>query len=76
MGKKEIADYIHEETGLPASEAIECMEFILDTMKDTLAQGEDLKIPGFDTFHVRRKRTRTGRNPKTGAEIIYDEHVS
>ena len=38
-------------------------------MKQTLAQGESVKISGFGTFSVRQKGRRIGRNPKTGTEV-------
>ena len=38
-------------------------------MKDTLAEGEKIKISGFGNFVVRPKRARTGRNPQTGEQI-------
>jgi integration host factor subunit alpha len=75
MTKADIADYLHEQTGLPLNEAAYCVEAILEAMKDTLAQGEDVKVPGFGTFHVRKKRTRVGRNPKTGEETEIPPHT-
>ena len=38
-------------------------------MKDTLADGEKIKISGFGNFVVRDKKQRVGRNPQTGAPI-------
>ncbi|MBF0404675.1 MAG: HU family DNA-binding protein [Nitrospirae bacterium] len=51
--------------GLPKKEADDIVEVIIFIMKETLTQGEDIKIPNFGTFHVRKKRLRRGRNPKT-----------
>ena len=45
------------------------MELVFDTMKETLAKGEKIKISGFGNFVVRQKRPRIGRNPQTGEEI-------
>jgi integration host factor subunit alpha len=42
-------------------------------MKDTLADGEKIKISGFGNFVVRNKRARPGRNPQTGSAIIISE---
>ena len=41
---------------------------VLDTLCNTLEQGESVKLRGFGTFNVRSKRPRVGRNPKTGHE--------
>ncbi len=35
---------------------------------DALARGESVKLHGFGTFNVRRKRQRIGRDPRTGVE--------
>ena len=45
---------------------------MLETLKETLARGEPVKIPGFGRFVVRGKRARKGRNPWTGAEILLE----
>jgi len=41
-------------------------------MKETLAEGEKVKISGFGNFVVREKNARKGRNPQTGQEILLD----
>ncbi len=51
------------------SQASDIVETILETMKSTLERGEKLKISGFGNFTPRNKRTRVGRNPKTGESI-------
>ena len=43
-----------------------------DAIKETLADGEKVKISGFGNFVVRDKNSRKGRNPQTGQEILLD----
>jgi integration host factor subunit alpha len=69
MTKADIVNVLFEDVGLPKKESEEIIEVILDTMKQTFAEGESLKISGFGTFNVRKKRSRRGRNPKTGDDI-------
>jgi len=38
-------------------------------MSDALVDGEQVKIPHFGTFSVRRINRPVGRNPKTGEEV-------
>ena len=40
-----------------------------DIIKETLENGENIKISGFGSFNIRDKRARRGRNPQTGEEI-------
>lgn len=42
---------------------------ILDGIKETLARGDKIEIRGFGSFRLRSRRTREGRNPKTGATV-------
>ncbi len=69
MRKADIANEIYEEIGLSKKEAAEIIETILNTVKNVLQKGETVKIAGFGNFVVRSKRSRKGRNPKTGEEI-------
>jgi integration host factor subunit alpha len=44
-------------------------EMVFDLMKNTLENGEKIKLAGFGNFVVKQKATRRGRNPQTGEEI-------
>lgn len=70
MTKAEIVDSVYERVGgFSKKEAAEVVEAVFDTMKETLAAGEKIKISGFGNFVVRDKKERVGRNPQTGAPI-------
>lgn len=40
-----------------------------DVMKQAIASGEDVAIPGFGKYKVTTRKARNGRNPKTGEAI-------
>lgn len=67
--KADVIDRVREATGLAWSESSSLVEGVLEVMKETLAQGETLKISGFGSFVVREKRTRRGRNPQTSEAL-------
>ncbi len=69
MTKSDLVYAIFEHVGLPKKESAEIIEIIIETLKQTLTEGESIKISGFGTFNVRKKKARKGRNPKTGEEI-------
>jgi integration host factor subunit alpha len=69
MTRADIVDRIYEKVGLSKKEAQEIIEIIIDTITETLKEGETVKITGFGTFTVRKKAPRKGRNPKTGEEV-------
>jgi integration host factor subunit alpha len=45
------------------------VEAVFKILKDSLKNGEKIKISGFGNFSVRVKRPRRGRNPQTGDDI-------
>jgi len=69
MTKADLVDAIFEKVGLSKKEAQDIVELLFETMKQTFSEGESIKMSGFGTFHVRKKMSRRGRNPKTGEEL-------
>ncbi len=70
MTKAEIIDCVYDKVGgFSKKESAEIVEAVFDTMKDTLAEGDKVKISGFGNFVVREKKQRIGRNPQTGEPI-------
>jgi len=67
--KAEIAKIVHERVGLTKKESAQIVESVLDVMRKSLEQGENVKLSGFGHFIVRQKHARRGRNPKTGEDI-------
>jgi integration host factor subunit alpha len=73
MTKADIIEAVYETIGFSKKEAADVVELVFDTMKDTLAAGEKIKISGFGNFVIRGKRARVGRNPQTGDVITISE---
>ena len=73
MTKAAIVNDVYERVGVTKKEAAEYVEAVFETMKDTLEDGEEVKISGFGKFEVRQKGERVGRNPRTGEEIMIPE---
>lgn len=46
---------------------------LLEAIKMTLENGEDVMISGFGKFYVKDKRERRGRNPYTGYNLLLGE---
>ena len=70
MTKADIIESVYEKTGgFSKKEAAEIVETVFETIKETLEQGDKIKVSGFGNFVVRDKNARLGRNPQTGAEI-------
>ena len=69
MTKADLVDLIFGKVGLSKIESQNIIELIFDTVKETLVEGESVKVSGFGTFNVKKKNARRGRNPKTGEEL-------
>jgi integration host factor subunit alpha len=68
--KAHLADSIHNQLCLPKNQSIQAVESILEIIKKTLENGEDVMISGFGKFYVKEKRGRRGRNPQTGEDLM------
>ena len=69
LDKAGIVHALYSRLGCSRKEAQDAVEVILETIKEKLEQGEDVRLSGFGKFVVRSKRSRVGRNPKTGDTV-------
>ena len=70
MTKADIVENVYEKLQVKSKkESSEIVELVFETIKETLGNGDKLKISGFGNFVVRPKQQRVGRNPKTGDKI-------
>ena len=72
MTKADLIEQVYLKVGLPRTESVELVEQVLEIIKETLEQGENVKISGFGSFNIREKRPRRGRNPQTGEPLELD----
>ena len=49
------------------------VDVILKQVSDSLALGRRLELRGFGSFALRRRASRTGRNPRTGDSVFVRE---
>ena len=73
LTKSRIIDSVQEETGLPRKRCDELVEELLEIIKETLADGENLMVSGFGKFCAKGKKARKGRNPATGDDLMLDK---
>jgi integration host factor subunit alpha len=72
LTKSDIVARVHE-LGFTKKKSVDIIESLLEIMKSTLEQGDDILISGFGKFCVKRKNKRRGRNPATGSDLILRE---
>ena len=59
--------------GFTKKKSIDTVESLLEIIKDTLEEGDDVLVSGFGKFCVKEKQKRRGRNPATGSDLILRE---
>ncbi len=69
LTKNDIVHSIYTRLDLPKYKSLEAVESLLEIIKKSLENGEDVLISGFGKFRVREKRERMGRNPQTAEQM-------
>ena len=70
LTKAQIVNNIQKQFGFTRSRSIDLVETLLEIIKATLENGEDVMISGFGKFCVNFKKERRGRNPATGEDMM------
>ena len=73
MTKKDIVLKISEETGLKQIDVKRVVQRTLDHIVEALSKGHVVELRNFGVFKVRSRKSRIGRNPKTGATVPIPE---
>jgi len=67
--RADLVGALHKEVGLSQTDCAELFEGVLNEITNALVAGEAVKLNNFASFYTRQKKTRTGRNVKTGEEV-------
>tara|TARA_B100002052_G_scaffold274768_1_gene278136 strand:- start:528 stop:842 length:315 start_codon:yes stop_codon:yes gene_type:complete len=73
LTKKEIINSVFMQIGFSKKMSESILEDILSDIVQSLKKYKVVKISNFGTFHIRFKKSRVGRNPKTKEEKIIKE---
>lgn len=73
MNKSELVQALAKETDTTKADAQRTIDALFNTdngiLSRALKQGDRVQVTGFGTFETRKRKARTGRNPRTGEEI-------
>jgi integration host factor subunit beta len=70
MTKAELVDEVGREAALTRKHSEVIVEAVFSTIATALQRGDKIELRGFGSFRVRRRASRTGRNPKTGQGVV------
>ena len=66
MNKQELIATVADQAGLGKGEAIRAVEAVFDSISAALKKGDEVRLVGFGTFTLSKRKASTGRNPRTG----------
>jgi len=69
MTKADLVGKIAEKIGLTKANAERALNAFIEAVEESLVGEGKITLTGFGTFMVDERKARTGRNPRTGAEI-------
>ena len=70
MTRSELTDRLAAQQDHLSAEDVElAVKMIIDQLSDILARGERIEIRGFGAFSLRSRKSRVGRNPRTGEPV-------
>ena len=67
--KNDLIGVVADKAGLTKAQAGEAVDAVFDAVTASLKKGEEVRLVGFGTFAVSKRKASIGRNPATGAEI-------
>ena len=69
MTKAELVDEVARVVKLTKKQAETIVNIVFDSIVDSLRAGQKIELRGFGSFRLRSRKSRTGRNPKTGEKV-------
>lgn len=69
MNKAQLIDFVAEKTKSTKIQSEEILDATLEAIQKALSKGDEVKLVGFGTFSCLHRKSRMGRNPKTGQTV-------
>lgn len=74
MTKAEIVNKISHQTGIEKSIVLKTVEALMETIQDSLIDGENVYLRGFGSFVIKKRAEKTARNISKNTTIIIPAH--
>jgi nucleoid DNA-binding protein len=69
MTKKDIILKVADASNLKQTDVKQVVQKTFDYMIEALVRGEKIELRNFGVFKVKERKSRTGRNPRTGQVV-------
>jgi DNA-binding protein HU-beta len=70
MNKAELVEKVAKKTALTKLQSEQVLDAALEVISKAVAKGDEVKLVGFGTFSKSVRKSRQGRNPKTGTKLV------
>lgn len=74
MTKADIVNEISRSTGLEKAAVLTTVEKFMETVKDAMANGDNVYLRGFGSFIIKTRKEKTARNISKNTTIKIPEH--
>lgn len=74
MTKAEIVSSIAKKTGLDKDAVLSVVENLMETIKESLVNGEEVTLRGFGTFQIKERAQKLGRNITAEKSVVIPAH--
>lgn len=76
MNKAQLIELVAEKTKSTKTQSELILDATLKVIQEALKKGDEVKLVGFGTFSKTTRKSRQGRNPKTGETVkIPSAHI-
>ena len=73
MNKGQLIEKVVTETDISKAQATKAVDSLVNNIRNSLKNGEKVVLAGLGTFSVKKRKARTGRNPRTGEQLSISE---
>ena len=74
MTKADVVNEISSKTAIEKATVLKTVEAFMETVKDSLIDGENVYLRGFGSFVIKKRAEKTGRNISKNTTIIIPAH--
>ena len=74
MTKADIVTKISQKTGIEKVAVTAIVEEIMTSIKENMAEGENVYLRGFGTFGIVERKEKLGRNISKGTTVVIPAH--
>ncbi len=69
MIKADLINKLAKDMNITKQEAEKGVNTFFNTLKEAIKKGEEIELRGFGSFRIRKRGSRSGRNPRTGEPV-------